>query len=354
MKKSFILIAALVVLVMLAGCNADQISGFGKSMEKLGDAGLGTQKNGPMKEATEKVNTFIENSEENFKVVPEGNFDTPVVGYPDKYDAYLDFNGSEAPNKYIENVDNTVKALLAAKDSSARSKDLRSALNAKYTGKSSNVASYRNLHEGLAHERNLAGLALRHIDPDIPGNRENVVMILRFMLGVEVEDITKEDIDKIRNGIQMLKDIDLPFPVQSGDYYLLIGKLLSKVQSVVESIKSSSGGSGGKKIDTSALNQFRKDLASSVGERDYQTVGDKIMVGVVFSLLNTIIDIDNAFRADPEYYDPTAKSYDKFFNFLLGNEKGLTYVDKMLNYLDAISYIYDVKLDMAGLVSGLI
>ena len=361
MKKSLILISALVVLAILVGCNADQISGFGKSMEKMGDMGLGQRRKEPMNEAIENVKTFIAESEKSFNDPPSQGqaFGPHVDGYPDSFDDYLSFiDTTEMPKEksvkhYIDTVDQTVSYLLAAKDSSAGSKALRTALNARYTGLTKDVAAYKNLHAGLSHESAL-GSILRQVDLSVPENRNNVVMLLHFILKT---DIGPQELSTIENGINTLKTTNLPFPVQASDYSLMVGQLFPQLKSIIEAIKSSSSGSGSgeSKFDKTALLNFQKDIATSVGDRDYQTVGDKIAVGIVYSLMSTIVDINNGYILTPDYINAADDhKYDKFFEYLLTNGKGLEYLDKMLNYLDAISYVYDVKLDMTGLVKGMI
>lgn len=359
MKKSLILISALVVLAVLVGCNADQISGFGKGLEKVGDLGLGQRRKDPMNEAIENVKTFIAESEKSFIDPPtQGQeFGSHVDGYPDSFDDYLSFiNTTEMPMEksvkhYIDTVDQTVSYLLAAKDSSAGSKALRTALNARYTGLTKDVAAYKNLHAGLSHESAL-GSILRQVDLSIPENRNNVVMLLHFILKT---DIGSQELSTIENGINTLKTTNLPFPVQASDYSLMVGQLFPQLQSIIEAAKTESSGSGESKFDKTALVNFQNDIATSVGDRDYQTVGDKIAVGIVYSLMSTIIDINTGYTGTPDYNDaPSGHKYDKFFEYLLTNGKGLGYVDKMLNYLDAISYVYDVKLDLTGLVSGMV
>ncbi len=360
MKKSLVLISALVVLAILVGCNADQISGFGKSMEKIGDLGLGQRRTEPMKAAVENVKAFIEGTEKNFILKPKEQALPQVIGYPDYYDAVLEFKGdsdaekNESIKNYRNTINQTIKDLLTAKDSSARSKALKDALNARYEGLTSDVVAYKNLHAGLAAEK-ILGYILRHVDLSIPGNRNNVVMILQIVLQSEVKN---DDVEAIEKGINSLKTTELPFPVQSSDFSLMVGKLFEQIKTIVTVVKESSSGgseSGGSKIDKTALINFQKDIATSVGSRDYQTVGDKISVGIVYEMMSTIIDIDNVYQLSPEYTQAEeGHKYDKFFEFVFENNKGLDYVDKMLNCLDAISYIYDVKLDMTGLVSGAI
>jgi len=338
MRKSFIVIAVFVVLAVLVSCNPDQISGFGSSMEKLGDLGLGNTRKEPMNEAIENVNAFIKKTERQYLYLVE-------ITEP-KLDDYLNFKSPAEENKaaFVNTVDQTVNVLLAAKDSSARSKDLRDALNAKYEGDNESPA-YKNLHEGLSHEAIFAGNILNALED--PENRNNLVMLLSSVLHTSVTG------PQINDAVQKLKDTNLPIPLQAGDYSMIIGQLFTKVQAIIKAVKSSSSGSGsgGSKFNKDALVQFERDIMNSVGDRTYQTVGDKIVVDIIYSFMYTICLIDSNYQSSPEYGEP-GHEYDRFLEYVFTNGKGLDYVDKMLNYLDAISYIYDVKLDITGIVRG--
>lgn len=336
MKKSLILVSALIVLAVLVGCNADQIAGFGKSMEKIGDMGLGTRNNESMTAAVENVKAYISDTEKYMILCPPSG---------EKYDAYFDFvdGGKEA---YVKATDETINILLNAKDSSAVKKDLKNALNAKYEGKNTSKA-YRNLYTGLSRESALLGGLLEHLENE--DGRQNLIMILTSFLHVKVTGDTLEAVNAV---LEKLKVTELPFPLQSSDYTMMVGKLFPQLKSVIDLVKSSSSSSSGKKFNMDALVQFQRDILNSVGQRDYQTVGDKIVVGIVYDVLNTVILIDNGFRADPSYFDPNNPSYDKFFEYVFEKGKGLSYLDHIFNCLDAIAYVYDVKLDISGIVSG--
>ena len=131
----------------------------------------------------------------------------------------------------------------------------------------------------------------------------------------------------------------------------------------VSTISSAEG--GGKKINMDILRRFQHDIVTSVGERNYQTVGDKIAVGIVYSLLSKVLDMNAAYK-DPKYDsdDPAKKryyyaceeghKYDLFIDFILTETEGKSKLDGILGSLDAIGYIYGAKIDLAGLVAGAI
>ena len=338
MKKSLLLITALIVLAVLAGCNADQIAGFGKGMESLSDLGLGSRRKEPMNAAVENVKAYIETTESFMDYTPPS----------DGKDGFLNFKSNDAKKSYFEAVDKTIETLLAAKDSSAKSKALKEALNAKYEGLNTST-TYRNMFESLSHEPALLGQVVVNLaDED---GRTNLVMMLASLAGIQVKDNTIETVGKV---IETLKTTDLPLPVQSGEYTIILAMAFPRIQSIVGAVttmsQASSSGSG-KKLNMNALVQLQKDIAKAVGDRSYQTVADKMAFAFLYDILNTIIDIDMRFREDPEYFDPGTNSYNNFFDFVFANEKGLTSFDHILNCLDAIAYVYDVKLDIAGIVS---
>jgi hypothetical protein len=343
LKKSIIVLCAVLILAILIGCSADSIVSLGRDLGKLSDATLVPRNPYYVNQATVNVESFIEDSEEFF-----------VIGEPrtDDYDRSWTFKDDDSIKSYVEMVDETAKLLLSARDSSANDKDLRAALNAKYEGKAAEVTPYVNLYEGLRRENTL-GSIIRHFAED-EEHKANLVMILMFM-GIKADS---NMVESIENGIRKVKTFNLPVPFQSCDYSIIIRTTLKtgKLQSIIDAVKAISKPDPGEKpkIDMEVLKQFVRDIGTQVGDRKYQTVGDKIAVGIIYSIVHTIYDVDAAFRENPEYKDPeTGKpDYKLFFDYVFVDEAAKASVDKIFSYFDAMSYIYNSKLDLAGLVSG--
>jgi len=340
MKKSLILIVGILVLAVLAGCNADQISGFGKGMEGLSDLGLGQKKNESMNVAIENVKAYVETTEEYFTWPDSMDLD-PEMGIR-KTVTIADKEG------FISSVDSVVNKLLAAKESSAGTKKLRAALDAPYEGKGKDAVQegkdYHVLYYGLREQSLVGGLLLRNFeDPTMnPG-------WIAEQLGMTIE--------AARQLPEKLKGIRLPFVLLSVDVDLLLGVLGSELQSIREIMKNESSGSDPKTGQSvlDVLKQFQKDVLDNVGDRKTATVGDKIASGILFCTLSTIANVNDAYRLSPMYQElPENHKYDKFGDYILKDPNGINYFDKILNYLDAIGFIYDAKLDIAGLASGLI
>ena len=354
LKKSIIVLCAVLVLSLLIGCSADSIVSLGRKLGKLSDATLVPRNSYYVEKATENVEAFIEESEKVFVLgeAPSSYEDPP-------YDRGWTFKGDDKEARkesikiYLDTVEETVNLLLSARDSSANDKALRNALNAEYAGKAKDVVPYKNIYEGLRRE-NFLGSIVRHFgEVDKEEHRANLVMILMF-LGIKAD---KDMIKSLEDGVQKVKSFNLPIPLQSCDYSIIIRTILEdgKITSIVDAVKAITKPDPGEKpkLDMEVLKQFVKDVEKRVGDREYQTVGDKIAVGIVYSIIYAISDVDEGFRKDPEYFDPEGKpDYKRFFDYVFATDSGKAYVDKIFSYFEALSYIYDSKLDLAGFVAG--
>ena len=346
MKKALIILGILLVLALAISCSPDQLMDTGKALGGLEDVGLGSRKSKPVADATENVKAYISEIEKAYSwpdplvlPSPEGEKD-PTATVNDKA-------------LFISTVDKTVNLLLDAKNSNGNAKVLREALNAKYEGKTKDAFSSRSVYAGLKKDVFMGGL-LKSIEDLLADEdqRKNMVLVLA-MLGLKGFTI-----DSVVTGIDTVKKLDTPIPLQSYDYSIILNAtVLGQVKSIQEVMKtvSSGSGSGGKKIDPAILTNFMTDIKNSVGKRTTQTVGDKIFIGIAYSLVNKVYDINTAYVASRYYAEsPEGSKYDLFFDYVLSAPEGKALFDSVLNYLDAISYIYDVKLDIAGLVAGMV
>ena len=348
LKKSIIVLCAVLILALLIGCSADSIVGLGRKLGKLSDATLVPRNPYYVEKATENVEAFIEESEKALSWKP--SFDA------EKYDGSVEFKGetseakSESKQLYLNAIDETVNVLLSARDSSANDKALRAALDAKYEGLTFGKSQARkNLFNGLVREEHV-GYPLAAIKQHLetPESRQNLVMILAFW-GVKVN---KDQLESVSQGVKKLEDTNLPMPLQSCDYCLICGMLFEQLKSVITIVKNISKPVPGDKpkLDMSVFVNFQEDIKASVKDRDYQTVGDKIAVGIIFSVMNEMVDVAKDF--EEHCPDPENPDYDLFFDFVMADPGAKASLDKVLSYFDALSYVYNAKLDIAGLVSG--
>ena len=344
MKKFFVLITALIVLAVLAGCNADQIAGFGKGMENLSDLGLGQKRKEPMNAAIENIKTYIETTEKCFSWPEDMDFD----GEKDVSATLVKFSDTTG-KLFRDNIEATIKKLLAAKDSSANSKELHNALNARYTGVTKDAKTEKTVYKILKRSPNsIAGIMVNllkdeegHLNPAFARQRLK-------MFGLS---------DKAIDAVVSLIEKELPMPVSTYDYFITLELLTSKfmdLMSVYQSISGSSGGSG-KKVDLSALQHLKDGITKSIGNRDYGTVGDRLAFNILYYVIYSLSEVNDKYKASEAYarLDDNHK-YDEFFEFALNDDIGFGFFDKVLNSLQAIGYIYDVELDVAGLISGAI
>ena len=339
LKKSIIVLCAVLLLALVIGCSADSIASFGKSLGKLSDATLVPRNPYYVEKATENVKAFIEESEKAF--VWQDSYE------PEKTDGVLKFKSDEMKVFYRETVDETVNLLLSARDSSASDKALRNALNAKYEGLSYGKSEARKIvFDALVRDQTVGGL-LENLDDD--DKRANLIMLLA-MWGIRVNS---NQLETIKKTVQDLHTTEMPIPLQGCDINtMLTGRLFGQIKSIVNIIKSNSGSEPGDKpkIDTSVFAKFREDIKTNVGSRDYQTVGDKIAVGIATCIMDMMIEVKNDFEASCT--DPDNPDYGLFFDYVFENAEAKAKLDKILSYFDAMSYIYNSKLDIAGLVSG--
>ena len=339
LKKSIIALCAFLVLALVIGCSADSIMNLGSSLGKLSDATLVPRNPYYVEKATENVEAFIEESEKAFEW--QEAYDK------EKTDGVLSFKNGEMKTFYRNTVEETVNLLLSARDSSANDKALRDALNAKYEGLSYGKSEARkNLFDGLVRDKVFGGL-LEHIDD--ADRRANLIMLLAFW-GIRVNG---DQLETIKKTVEALHETYMPIPLQGSDYYVMLTeRALSQIKSVVNIIKTSSTPDPGEKpkIDMSVFTKFQDDIKASVGSRDYQTVGDKIAFGIVSCVMDIMIEVKDAFEKSCP--DPDNPDYKFFFDYVFENDSAKASMDKILSYFDALSYIYNVKLDIAGLVSG--
>ena len=345
MRKLFIILSLVLSLALIISCSPDQLTTAGQVMYKLSDAGLVSRNSKYVDAAADNVKLFIEESEK--------AFDWPVDMTPTTYDVAVSFRDDAAKASYVSTVDKTVELLLAAKDSSAKDAVLRDALSAKYNGHTNNdnIVTTKNLYDGLKREAFLGAMLTVVEDALSSPEASNMAFVLSMM---GLNGVTT---DTLGDAIAKIKTTEIPIPLQSYDYDLLVKELFPQIQSIQEAIQTESSASGGdkKNIDLEILRRFQKDIASSVGDRNYQNVGDKIAVGIVYSLLTKIIEINTAYRNNPNYYGACEEGhkYDMFGDFILTEPEGKNKLDGILGCLDAIGYIYGAKIDIAGLIAGL-
>ena len=337
-KKTIILLCAILILALVIGCSADSIASFGKSLDKLSDATLVPRNPYYVQKATENVEAFIEESEKAFIWVDPAD--------PEKKDGHLQLKDGMKVF-YRETVDETVNLLISARDSSASDKALRNALNTEYEGLSYGKSeAQKKLFDVLVRDEAVGDL-LEHLADD--DKRANLIMLLAFW-GIRVNG---EQLKTIKDVAETLKTAYMPMPLQECDYYTMFTvRFFSQIRSIANIIKSNSGSDPGNKpkLDMSVFTTFQNDMKKYVGDRDHQTVGDKIAVGIIFCIMDMMIEVKDAFEAT--YTPPATPDYTLFFDYVFEHAEAKAKLDKILTYFDAMSYIYNSKLDIAGLVSG--
>ena len=323
------IVAAIVVvaLCLFVGCSADALMKTGKTLGKLGSAGFGTVGDEHVAAATTAVKGFVERYEDSLDwsgvhrtVDPEGkeHFDDYV---------FLKFkDGSEGIPAFTSLLSETVSSIIKAKESGASDEALRAALDAKYDGVAKDWNAYRVLGPAL--------------------NASEIGALLSLMPGASADSI---------------KNIKMPFLTNSGEYQIIINRAindiamthLTDVMSMVTFFKNGGGGGGGEsKFKIEDLKYIPQRMDAYVGDRTYVTVGDKITACMAIDLVNAVYDVFLRFIAEFPC-DPEGKNFENLnAEWVLG--KCSAELDRVMADLEALAYIYDFNLDVAGLVGKIL
>ena len=317
----------LVSAVLFVGCSADDLQKAGSSIGRLDGAGLGNAGNEVVRESSETINSFIENYENCFSwydplfVEEEGTGRKLANGFDvikDTEENPDDFDGNA---RITELTRNAVGLILKTKESKASDKALREALSARYDG---------DLKEGPV---------FRKVEDAVTGfNGSDPTQLLGYVLQNFTEN-AEERMNQIRQ-------YPIPMPFSTYDMLILMDKGLmlmlrnTSFFATMLGLNKQDSPEEGKAVSRATLNldsikYIPANIESSVGDREYQTVGDKLAIAIINDMmdaLGTVCSEDNQ----------EALSLD----WILKNNGDQ--IDRVTGDLYAIAYIYDFHIDVAG------
>ena len=335
MKRRNIMIlvlAAALTVCLLAGCSADALMGTGKA---LGNLRYATADKG----GDDLVNTAAQ----------------AVAGFVEEYESYIDFadatrtvdeSGKEtidgtiqvypAENmtKIASMLDNLTAAIIKAKESSSDDKVLRAELDTPYSDYDGEKRSYKGQMIEWYGYKSLQGVA---------NSSSAVGMLMNMALGFGAN-------------LTPILSFELPLPIQTGEVLLPLTGVASKVLAHLNffnKIKEGGGGSG--KIDVKDFQYILDGIKKYVGDRTYETVGDKIAWCMVFELADSFFNVLNRYlQAYPDEKDKDGRPTYESLNaqFILGRCE--TELDRVMSCLEVLGYIYDFNIDAAGLAGKLL
>ena len=414
MKRNLLLIVLLFLAVaaVIIGCSADDIMKAGGKLETLGTAGLGKAGERAVAGAVDSVGNFVVRYEECLKspekmkiVLTDVSEDRKVAVY--QLDASEMGSNSlflkstaggdqiDGDREIVDIVNSIVAGIDAAKSTGLSDQAIRNALNAKYDGKysGSQYESYREFGGVLK-----CWTAVN----DILSNLDSIIEVVKpiaaeFGFESQAETICQ----KVKDVADSIQTFNLLFPIQGHDFFMVLDKAVSIAGNHFELIANivlgnyppgsgSSGGSqgggsqeggggqegggsqegggqsgggsqgggsqgGGQSKPNSVLEELKRipeRISQYVGDRTYQTVGDKLAVCLIYDVLdavNVVLDTYVAQHPDEEMFKEYA---DLNYKWVLANCGAQ--LDRVMSDLTLFAYIYDIRLDVAGLVSGLL
>ena len=333
MSINRILSAVLILLVsaaLLIGCSADDLQKMNSSIGRLDGAGLGTAGNKVVKEASDTVDSFVENFENCFVwydpvfIEEEGTGRKLANGFSiitDTEEDPEDFDGDVRITGLTRDV---VRLILKAGESKASDKALREALSAKYEGDLREGPAFRKVEDTFS--------GTDGMDP----TQYLVVVLQRFSENAE-------------DRVNQIKQYSIPMPFSSYDMLLVMNKGLLIMFSNVPFIRTMLGlykqnnQEEGKAVSSASLNveslrYIPEGIEASVGDREYQTVGDKLAIAIIYDMMDALGTVCIRFSEDNQE--------ELSFDWILKNNGDQ--IDRITSDLHAIAYIYDFHIDVAG------
>ncbi|MBP5162056.1 MAG: hypothetical protein ILP16_03670 [Spirochaetales bacterium] len=331
-KLGIIAAFLVVALCLFVGCSADALMRTGKTLGKLGSAGFGNAGDEHVAFAVDSVKGFVERYEDTLDwsavhrtVDPEGK---------EHFDdfAFLKFKGgSEGIPSFSNLMSETISAIIKAKETGASDSELRAALDARYEGYADEWFAYKVLGPAL--------------------DASGIGVLLAVLPGASADAV---------------KNVSMPFITNSGEYQVIINRAindiamthLSDVMSLVTFYRNGGSGGGGgggeSKFKIEDLKYIPERMNEYVGDRTYVTVGDKITACMAIDIVNTVYDVFlrfiTEFPCDP---DGQGKNFENLnAEWVLG--KCGTELDRVMADLEALGYIYDFNLDVAGLAGKIL
>jgi uncharacterized membrane protein YgcG len=415
MRRHLILLGllALAAVTLMAGCSADEIMSAGQTMGSLGSAGLGKAGEAVVNDTVKTVEAFVGKYESCLRL-PERLFlmDAGVqkISYPfmifepedesneNPGSASVDpslFSGKTFVLKSTKNTDDfdgdprliaLTKALVTdiqkAKATGLSDKPIRAVLDSRYEGYAySGYEAYRKFGGILDSWKEMSEL-LENLDVLL-----DWVNIINMLAESPVIESTTA---KVRSIIDATREFDMVIPVQTHDVFMIVDKVkdivfnhyelglriaLEKLDDALEEGGGQSGGGGqssggsqgggsSSKFNINDLRYIYDGIVAYVGGRTYQTLGDKISICLIYDVLDAAKSILDTYRENnPDDFPEAEESkeddeaYKRWYSHLdykwvLTNcESDL---DRVISDLTMITYIYDIRIDIPGLVSGVL
>ena len=331
-SKISIFIILIAVALILVGCSADALQNA--DMGRLQNAGLGKAGNRLVDEATASIDGFVESyescfgwNEEPFK--EEGGKKLAYINIPVATitaEDPLSFDGNE---RITESVSKVVSAILKALETSASDEDIRYAL----------LQPYEGVLVGGDVYRTMGGVVGGIVGDEVRDTIEMLVTMFNEEAGA---------------GVDRVLSYSIPIPTYSYDFLILLDKALEIVTDNVPLVLKLlnfdpliAEDTGSKALSASYLQYIPDGIESDVGDRDYQTVGDKIAFAIIYDIFDALYEI---FRGFNELFSDDADAFTP--GWIVKNTADQ--FDRLISDFTVLGYIYGVHIEYAGFVGDMI
>ena len=343
-----LIVIALAMIGLLAGCSADALIKTSESMEGMGKAGMGKAGETFVEAAVTETDGFVSKNESYL------NYSDPL------FDVVVDeITGQEMEKAKLVTVktvgsdefdgDKALRELCAsfvskvgkATETSASDKALREALDKPYQepGKTYGRPIFRKFGDALAGSETGSG----------------IIGLLTMMMTMDGIKLDPNLVSNITNYI-------VPIPIQAYDTLPILNRTLSLAGHILQLVQYNKAhpkpepepSGSGATFDFKSLLSIPDGIAKHTGDRKYQTVGDKISVALLYDILDAV---DNVFRnyesthlTDPENPNSDVDFSDFGFQWIMKNCG--SYVDRVVSDVNAIGYINGTHIDAAGIIGS--
>ena len=343
-RKGIALIAAaLIILAILVGCSAEDLQKSSESFSEMGKAGMGKAGEAVVEEAVAETDGFVEKNE------------SYLVYYNPLYDIVVDeqtglekekanivtvktvtdsgFDGNQALRELCASF---VSKIGKATETSASDKALLDALAKPYpeTGTTYGRPVFRRFGDALAASETGSGIL-------------GLLAMMSTMDGVELPEGLTESIT----------DYIVPIPIQAYDTLPILNETMLTASYILELVtynKEHPKPEPEISFDYNSLLSIPESIAAHTGDREYQTVGDKICVALLYDILDAVNGVFGDYKKthlkDPtnEYSDVDYSEFD--FEWIMKNCG--SYIDRVVADVNAIGYINGTHIDAASIIGS--
>ena len=343
-----LIVLALALTGLLAGCSADALMQTSEKMEGMGKAGMGKAGETFVEAAVTETDGFVAKNESYL------NYSDPL------FDVVVDeITGQEMEKAKLVTVktvgsdefdgDKALRELCAsfvskvgkATETSASDKALREALDKPYpeTGKTYGRPIFRKFGDALSGSETGSGII-------------GLLTMMMTMEGVKLDP----------NLVSNITGYIVPIPIQAYDTLPILNKTLPMAAHILQLVQYNKAhpkpepepSGSGATFDFKSLLSIPEGIAKHTGDRKYQTVGDKISVALLYDILdaadNVFKNYENTHRKDPENPNSDVDFADFGFQWIMKNCG--SYVDRVVADVNAIGYINGTHIDAAGIIGS--